>query len=74
MPTTKKRINLTLLPNLEVAIIRLAKRDSVAVAAKAVELINTALEIEEDDFLNKLAESRINSKNAKYFSHKKAWA
>lgn len=73
MPTTKKRINLTLPPNLEITIVKLAKRDSVAVATKAVELINLALEIEEDEFLNKIAEERAKEKGPKY-SHKDAWA
>ena len=74
MPTTKKGINITLPHDLEISIISLAKRDTVAVSKKATELIKLALELEEDDFLNNLAEERMKDKKAKYYSHKKAWA
>lgn len=74
MPTTKKRINITLPDEMEDAINKLALRDAVPTATKAVELIHLALEIEEDDFLNEIAEKRMQKKKMKYYSHKEAWS
>lgn len=73
MTTTKKRINVTLTPDLEDALERLAERDKVPQATKAVYLIKLAIEIDEDDVLNEKAEER-DTKDAKFYSHKKAWA
>lgn len=73
MPTTKKRINITVPEEIEEAIGYLAKRDEVPEATKAVYLIRLAIEVDEDDVWNKLAEQR-DVKNAKFVSHKKAWA
>lgn len=72
MPTTKKRINITVPEEIEKAIGYLAKRDEVPEATKAVYLIRLAIEVDEDDVWNKLAEQR-DVKNAKFVSHKKAW-
>ncbi len=73
MPTTKKRINITVPEEIEKAIGYLAKRDEVPEATKAVYLIRLAIEIDEDDIWNKLAGQR-DITNAKFVSHKKAWA
>lgn len=73
MPTTKKRINISLPENIDIALTRLAERDDVPEATKAVHLLKMALEFEEDDIFNKLAEKR-DTKNAKFVSHKAAWA
>lgn len=72
MPTTKKRINITVPEEIEKAIGYLAKRDEVPEATKAVYLIRLAIEVDEDDVWNKLAKQR-DVKNAKFVSHKKAW-
>ena len=73
MPTTKKRVNISMSPWLEKALGMLAKRDSVPEATKASELLQIAIEIEEDLVFNSIASGR-DTKNAKFFSHKKAWA
>lgn len=73
MPTSKKRINITLSKDLEITIIKLAERDNVPVATKAMQLLNSAMEIEEDDFLDQLADKRTGRKS-KYYSHTKAWS
>jgi predicted Zn-ribbon and HTH transcriptional regulator len=73
MPTTKKRLNVTLSPELEQIIKLLAERDDVPEATKAASLLKTAIEIEEDEILNKLAEAR-DTKGAKFISHEKTWA
>jgi len=72
MATTKKRINISISKELDTALIKLAKRDQVPQATKAEHLIRFALEIEEDDILNTIAERRDTS-SAKYVTHKTAW-
>ena len=70
---TKTRINISVAPEINKTLVRLAERDRIPVATKALELIKKALQIEEDDILNLLAEER-DTKSAQYISHKKAWA
>lgn len=72
MPILKKRLNVSLPQEIEVAVSRLANRDQVPQATKASQLIQLALEIEEDDVFNALALER-DTKNAKFFSHEKSW-
>jgi predicted DNA-binding protein len=73
MPTDKKRLNLSLSEELDQKLTLLAKRDEKAQSAKAVELINLAMEIIEDDYFNVLAEER-DTKGARFISHKEVWA
>ncbi len=72
MATAKKRINVTLSKTAERAIAQLAKRDQVPEATKAGELLRLALEIEEGQVWDTLANAR-DKKGARYVSHKKAW-
>jgi len=72
MPTTKKRLNITLSPEMEAAIKRLAERDQLPQASKAVELLLTALEIEEDRIWDALARKR-DTRRARFLPHKEAW-
>ena len=72
MLTTKKRLNITLSPDMETVIKRLAERDKVPQASKATELLLVALEIEEDIAWDKLARER-DKRGAKFLSHKTAW-
>lgn len=73
MPTLKKRLNMSLPEDVEAAVAALAERDDVPQATKALHLIQLALEIEEDDVWNAIAEKR-DTKDAKFLSHEKAWA
>ena len=73
MPTTKRRINISLSPDLERALTTLARRDDMPEATKAADLLRIALEIEEDQVWDAVA-SRRDTKSAKFVSHKKAWA
>jgi len=73
MPTTKRRINISLSPDLDKAIATLARRDDVPEATKAADLLRVALEIEEDHVWDVIA-SRRDIKGARFISHKKAWA
>ena len=57
---------------MEKILTKLAKRDSVPEATKVVELLHTALEIEEDIVFDKLAEKRFKSMK-KTISHKEVW-
>jgi hypothetical protein len=72
MATTKKRLNITLPAKLEQAISVIAKRDSVPAATKITELLKTAVEIEEDEVLLRLAQSR-DTKSAKFIEHDEFW-
>lgn len=72
MPTSKKRMNLSLPPDIERALERLAERDRVPQATKALHLLRLALEIEEDDMLDTLAAKR-DTRGAKFVSHARAW-
>lgn len=73
MPTLKKRLNMSLPEDIEEAVAALAERDDVPQATKALHLIQLAIEIEEDDVWNAIAESR-DTKDAKFVSHQEAWA
>jgi len=72
MSTSKKRVNLSLPPDIERALERLAKRDNVPQATKALYLLRLALEIEEDDMLNALASER-DVPGAKFVPFEKIW-
>ncbi len=72
MATSKKRINISVSDDIDEALIKLAKRDNMPQATKAVQLIQVALEIDEDGIWNTLAENR-DTKDAKFVSHKNAW-
>ena len=72
MPTTKTRLNITLPPEMETAVKKLAERDRVSRAGKVTELLRVALEIEEDRIWDKLASKR-DLRGARFIPHKKAW-
>ena len=72
MPTIKKRLNITLPAETEETIKKLAQRDKTSQGGKVIELLHSALDIEEDDVWNELAQNR-DKMNAKYISHKNAW-
>ena len=74
MTTIKRRINISLSPNLNTMLSRIAKRDHIPEATKAAYLLEIALEIEEDIVLDKIARERDTKKNARFLTHKQAWA
>ncbi len=59
MPTTKKRINISVSKELDEALGRLAKRDQEPVATKVVKLLEEALELDEDRYLSAIADERL---------------
>jgi len=72
MPTSKKRINISLPKDIEQALQYLADRDDEPQATKALNLIRIAIEIDEDEVFDKIAKAR-DTKDTKFISHKKAW-
>lgn len=72
MPTSKKRMNISLPKDVENALYNLAKRDDLPPATKALHLIKVAMEIDEDDVLDLVASGR-DIKGAKFVEHDKAW-
>lgn len=72
MPTTKKRINISLPEDLEMVLGKLAKRDDIPQATKAVQLIRLAVEMDEDEIFDSIAKKR-DSKKAKFVNHENAW-
>ena len=72
MPTTKKRIYITVSSDAERAIARLAARDHVPEATKTSELVRMALELQEDVVLDRLASER-DTPRARFVSNKDVW-
>ena len=72
MPTTKPRISITVLPEIQKTLVRLAQRDQIPTATKAARLFETAIELEEDQIWEVIAKQR-DTKNARYRSHTVAW-
>ena len=63
MTTTKQRINISVDDKLAKFLNKIAERDDKPVATKARELIECALEIEEDIYFSKIANERNKDKN-----------
>ena len=72
MPTTKKRLNITLPSYLDKALTVASKRDKEPKAKKALELLEWAFELMEDQILSEIAAKR-DVKGAKYLSEKQVW-
>ncbi|MBU2523802.1 hypothetical protein KKG71_01240 [Patescibacteria group bacterium] len=72
MATSKKRINISLPSDIEKVLEKIAARDDLPQATKAIQLIRMAIEIDEDEILNRVANER-DAKNAKFVPHKDAW-
>jgi len=73
MINAKERINVSLPKSARIALKALAKRDAMPEATKAAYLLQLALEIEEDQIWDRIAEKR-DTKKAKFLTHKEAWA
>lgn len=72
MPTIKARINISLSEEIEDTLVKSALRDKIPTATKAARLLESALEIEEDQVWDAMAQKR-DTPNAKFLSHDKAW-
>jgi predicted DNA-binding protein len=72
MATLKKRINISVSDVVEQAVSLLAKRDDVPQATKVTELLELALELEEDTFFSLVVGERL-SKKVTWKSHTETW-
>ena len=73
MPTTKKRLNISLSKETALFLRKLSLRDDVPQATKAVQLLEKALELEEDEYFSALADQRA-AKPAGWMSHEEFWS
>lgn len=70
---TKQRIQVSLSAEARRVVPALARRRHVPTATLASELIDTALALEEDWVLAKIADERFSSENIKFMSHDAVW-
>lgn len=73
MPTSKKRLNITLSDETRIYLKKLAVKDNVPEATKATELLLKALEIEEDAYFTNIADARAKKKST-FISHESFWS
>ena len=73
MPTTKKRINITVDDRTYQALEQLSGKRDQSVAGVGLSLIEEALEYQEDLHFSRIADDRL-SKKQKRIPHEKAWA
>lgn len=59
--------------DIDMALKKLAARDGVPQSAKALQLVEVALEIEEDQIWSAIAEERLKNKG-KLKTHKEVWS
>jgi len=72
MPTTKKRINITVDDRTHEALERLSSKRDESVAGVALRLIEEALEYQEDAHFSRVADERLTKEHARV-PHEKAW-
>lgn len=72
MATLKKRINISVSPAVEQAVLSLALRDDVPQATKVTELLELALELEEDTYFSLVVKNRLHKK-VLWQNHTEAW-
>lgn len=72
MPTTKRRINITIDDDVYKALERLSDKRDQSVAGVGLSLIEEALEYQEDLHFSRIADDRLAEKQ-KRIPHAKAW-
>ena len=72
MTTLKKRINISVSPDVEKMLETLSRRDNIPQATIASDLLSVALELEEDQVWALHAEKR-DTKNAVFVAHDDVW-
>lgn len=72
MPTKKKRLNVTLSKETAIFLKKISLRDDVPEATKAAELLEKAMEIEEDEYFGRVADDRVRQKTG-WLSHEAFW-
>lgn len=73
MPTSKKRLNICLSKSTAIFLEKLSVRDDVAQATKVVQLLEKALEMEEDEYFAAEGDARA-SKSHRTVSHDAFWS
>ena len=74
MATTKTRINISVSKSTRDVLRVLAKRDELPVASKAADLIEQALELEEDRAVEAIVQRRMKGrKNIRWLTHEEVW-
>ena len=72
MATAKTRINISVSKLTRDVLRALAKRDQMPVASKVTDLVEEAIEIEEDRMLSAVSDARLKGK-VRWLSHKTVW-
>ncbi|MBI2574000.1 MAG: hypothetical protein HYV78_01235 [Candidatus Wildermuthbacteria bacterium] len=72
MSAIKTRLNISLPSDIREALKNIARRDRMPQATKAARLLETALELEEDQVWDAIAQQR-DTKTARYIAHGKVW-
>ena len=72
MPTTKRRINITVDEDVYEALERLSKQRAAPLASVGLDLIEQALEYQEDLHFSRIADERLDRQERR-IPHKKAW-
>ncbi len=72
MPTSKKRINITIDNETYEVLERLSKKRETSISSLGLGLIQHALELQEDLHFSRIADERLSGKE-KRISHRKAW-
>ena len=72
MPSTKKRINLTVDDKIYSVLETLSDKRQQKISTVSLNLIQQALELQEDIYFSKVADERLSQKQ-KRVSHDKAW-
>lgn len=73
MPVNKKKVSIVLPKDVELSLNKLAELDRIPLEAKALKVLKSGLELEEDQILTKIVKQR-EKKKSKFYSHDKAWA
>lgn len=73
MATAKTRINISVSKRMRDDLRSLAKRDQKPLASKVIDLVEQALELEEDIFLSRIADERLKNYKGPWLSHKEVW-
>jgi predicted DNA-binding protein len=73
MATTKTRINISVSKDIRERLKLLAKRDQKPVATKVIDLVEEALELEEDRMLSAIADERLKKHKGRWLTHQEVW-
>lgn len=74
MPTTMPRFNVTLKKDTAHYVQQIAKRDEMPLSAKISQLVELALEIEEDLYFSRKADEVLRKSKGKTISHEEFWS